>query len=71
MKNTADLSYYNERYKDKTAEQVVDELSVALLAPGARNIDKPLIVDYAQRHSSDVVRSSIMLITSLPEYQLS
>ncbi len=71
MKNTTDLGYYDGKYKDKTAEEMVDELSVSLLAPGAQNIDKPLMVDFVKSNSSDMVRSAIMLITSLPEYQLS
>ena len=71
MKNTSDLDYYNERYKDKTSEEMVDELSLILLAPGVHNIDKPLIADFARLRNSDMVRSAIMLITSLPEYQMS
>ncbi len=71
MKSTADLDYYNERYRNKSAEEMVDDLSMTLLAPGVQNIDKTLIADFARSHSTDNVRSAIMLITSLPEYQLS
>jgi len=71
MKNTSDLEYYNEYYKDKTPEELVDALSMALLAPGVHDIDKSLIADFIRSHSNDMVRSCIMLITSLPEYQLS
>lgn len=69
MKNTSDLGYYIDGYKDDTAEKLVDELSETLLAPGIQNIDKNLITDFVKANT-DKVRSAIMFITSLPEYQL-
>jgi uncharacterized protein (DUF1800 family) len=70
MKCTVDIGYYSDTYKTSTPEQLVDSLSISLLAPGIQNIDKKLVLDFVKNTGDNPVKAAIMRIASLPEYQL-
>jgi len=70
MKCEVDLGYYTIKYKGKTNEEIVEDISRNFLGSGANDNNKSLVLKFVNNTGDDPVKAAMMRVCSLPEYQL-
>ncbi len=70
MKNSFDISYFNNKYHGKPHKELVDGLCKDLVAIDIKDNNKKLIADVVASDTNNPVLAAIMMVTTLPEYQI-